>query len=241
MVVALDDAQRARIESNLGLVHTLARGFSGRGVPYDDLVQEGTVGLMHAAEGFDERRQVRFSTYAACWIRRALIDALDGERIIRIPAKARRRMAAIARAESELRAMHSATPTPAAIAERAGLSVDQVDTLQAAAQVTASLDEPPGADGIRLTETVPDPDPVDPWNELHDKETQREIRTRLGVLGERQRQVLVRRYGLDSDGGHTHAQIAAAIGIGEERSRQLEHEALNRLRAFERHEPLAAV
>jgi RNA polymerase primary sigma factor len=235
-----ETTREATITSNLGLVHSLAQAYRGRGVSYDDLVQEGTVGLVQAVERFDEHRDVRFSTYAAWWIRRALIDALGQARTIRIPAKARRSMAAVGRAESELRALASGSPTPDAIAERAGLSVERVHTLHGAARVTASLDEPVGEDGAQLADLVPDPDPVDPWRRLDEKETRREIRSRLRVLPERQREVLVRRYGLGGDEGRTHGEIATSLGIGEERSRQLEHEALHRLRVLEEHQPLAA-
>jgi RNA polymerase primary sigma factor len=91
------DAKEEMIESNLGLVHALARTYRGRGVPFDDLVQEGTVGLVKAVERFDHRREVKFSTYAVWWIRRSILDALAGSNVIRIPAKANRQLAAVRR------------------------------------------------------------------------------------------------------------------------------------------------
>src|SRR3954470_11026059 len=114
VAVAVEQTNEAMIESNLGLVHSAAQSYRGRGVPYD-LVQEGTLGLMHAVERFDPDRGVKFSTYAAWWIRRALIDALGEARAIRLPSKARRGLAAVKAAERELRA-----PAPEAIAERTG-------------------------------------------------------------------------------------------------------------------------
>ena len=81
------DAKEEMIESNLGLVHALARTYRGRGVPFDDLVQEGTVGLVKAVERFDHRREVKFSTYAVWWIRRSILDALAGSNVIRIPVE----------------------------------------------------------------------------------------------------------------------------------------------------------
>lgn len=102
-------ARDEMIESNLRLVIALARPFRGRGVPYADLIQEGTVGLVHAVEGFDHRRGHKFSTYAVWWIRRALQDALTDAQVIRVPQKAGRQLAAINRASAELERTGSAT------------------------------------------------------------------------------------------------------------------------------------
>jgi RNA polymerase sigma factor (sigma-70 family) len=109
--VVLQQTQEAMIEANLGLVRAAAQAFRGRGVPYDDLVQEGTLGLMQAVQRFDPGRGVKFSTYAAWWIRGALTDALRQAPAIRIPEKAQRGLAAVKRAERELR-----DPAPEAIA-----------------------------------------------------------------------------------------------------------------------------
>ena len=91
VAVAVGQTKEAMIESNLGLVHSAAQAYRGRGVPYDDLVQEGTIGLMQAIQRFDPARGVKFSTYAAWWIRGALIEALGQAPAIRLPDKARRR------------------------------------------------------------------------------------------------------------------------------------------------------
>jgi RNA polymerase primary sigma factor len=228
-----EQTRAAMIESNLGLVHALAKPYRGRGVAHDDLVQEGTVGLIHAVDRFDPDRGVRFSTYAAWWIRRALIDALDQARVIRMPAKAQRSLGAVKRAETDLRGPTSGPAGDEAIAERTGLSAERVRSLRTAAQVTASLDEPVGEDGAPRAELVADPDPIDPWRHLDDLETRRRAWSLLDVLPRRQREVLVRRYGLAGGEPQTHAQIAGALGIGDERSRQLENEALRRLRELD--------
>jgi RNA polymerase sigma factor (sigma-70 family) len=232
-MVRADQTRAAMIESNLGLVHALAQAYRGRGVADDDLVQEGTVGLIQAVDRFDPDRGVKFSTYAAWWIRRALIDALGQARSIRMPAKAARSLSAVRRAETELRGPTSGSASDQAVAERTGLSAEPVRSLRAAARVTASLDEPVGEDGAPRAELVADPDPVDPWRHLEDLETSRRARALLKVLPRRQREVLVRRYGLADGKVQTHAQIAAALGIGDERSRQLENEALLRLRELD--------
>jgi len=228
VAVAVGQTKEAMIESNLGLVHSAAQAYRGRGVPYDDLVQEGTFGLIQAVERFDPGRGVKFSTYAAWWIRGALIDALGQAHAIRLPDKARRGLAAVKRAERELR-----DPGPEAIAERTGLGAGRVRSLRDAAQVAASLDEPVGADGPPLVELVADPDPADPWRRLDAHETRRRVWSLLKVLPRRHREVLIRRYGLAGGVEQPHAQVAAALGIGDERSRQLEHEALRRLRELE--------
>ena len=222
-------ARDEMVEANLRLVYAIARPYRGRGVPFEDLVQAGAVGLVRAVERFDHRRGLRFSTFAAWWIRRALIDCIGQARTIRLPLDAGRGIAAIRRAEAELRRTPQ-PPTPEAIADRTGLSADRVRTLRDAARVTASLDEPVGADGAPLADLVADPSPVDPWHALDERETRRQLRSMLKVIPRRHREVLVRRYGIDGDRAETHAEIAASLGVGEERSRQLEREALRRLR-----------
>ena len=226
--MTVEQTNEAMTESNLGLVHSAAQAYRGRGVPYDDLVQEGTLGLMQAVERFDPARGVKFSAYAAWWIRRALIDALGQARAIRLPDKAQRGLAAVKAAEREL-----GNPAPEAIAERTGLGAARVRSLRDAAHVAASLDEPVREDGTPLVELVADPAPIDPWRHFDEHETRRQVWSLLKVLPRRHREVLVRRYGLAGGEEQTHAQVAAALGIGAERSRQLEHEALRRLREIE--------
>jgi RNA polymerase primary sigma factor len=197
-----NNAKEEMIESNLGLVYFIARGYAGRGVTFEDLVQEGTVGLVRAVERFDHRRGVRFSTYVVTWIRHALIDALGQARTIRIPKG--------------------------------------VAKLREAPRVTASLDQEVGEDGASLVELVADPDPVDPCRHVDEQETLRQVWSMLRTLPQRHRAVLVRRYGLDGEGARSHAEIGRSLGVGQERSRQLEREALNRLRDLGGGRPLAA-
>jgi RNA polymerase primary sigma factor len=185
-------AKEQMIESNVGLVYALAGPYRGRGVPFDDLVQEGVVGLIRAVERFDHRRGRRFSTYAAWWIRHSFMDALDKARPIRIP--------------------------PAAARQRAQRDLPRV---------TASLDESISEDGTPLYELIADEDDQPPWQRAAELESRREVWSMLRKLPARHRQVLVRRYGLVGDHVQTHAQIGASLGVGEERSRQLERQALH--------------
>jgi RNA polymerase primary sigma factor len=189
-------ARDAMIVSNLGLVHSLAARYAGRGAAFEDLVQEGTVGLMRAVERFDHRRGVKFSTYAAWWIRRSLLDALSAERAIRIPPAARRQVAAIERAQDERRRSGPRVATDETIAERIGLSARAVETLRAAPRESASLDEPVGDGFAPLGDLVADQTARGAPEQAEDNETRREVWAMLRLLHRRHRQVLVRRYGL---------------------------------------------
>ncbi len=222
------EAKQLMVESNLRLVLAVARAYAGQGVPFSDLVQEGTIGLVRAVERFDHRRGARFSTYAVVLIRRSILEAVGGERTIRIPAQARRQIAAVLRAEAELRrAGH--LPSEEAISDRTGLSMTSVRALRDAARVTASLDQPVGEEGQTYGELVADPRSVDPAERAGAAEELADLRSMLRLLPERHRQVLLRRYGLGRFRPQTHREISRWLGVGEERSRQLEREALHRL------------
>jgi RNA polymerase primary sigma factor len=223
-------AKEELVTANLRLVSSFAARYQGRGVPFEDLVQEGTVGLLRAAERFDHRRELRFSTYAGWWIRRALAEAVGGVRAIRVPAHARRRMAAIARANDDLRREAGGAPTTGAIAQRTGLSERTVRTLETSARVAASLDEPVGEHATPLIELIAGTDGSDVWLPAETAEARRSVWAMLRLLPARHRDVVLRRYGFIGDRAHSHEEIAAHLGVGVERSRQLEGEALHRLR-----------
>jgi RNA polymerase primary sigma factor len=225
-------AKDRMIEGNLRLVFAIARAYSDGRVPFADLVQEGTIGLIRAVERFDHRRQVKFSTYAVWWIRRAILNALADSGVIRIPAKANRQLASILRAEAEIERDRPRRATDAEIAERARLNVKTVGALRRVARVTVSLDQPVGDDKTPLLELVPDDRSADPSELAIAREQRSELATMLGLLPERQREVLIRRYGLDGSRPQSHREIGEGLGVGEVRSGQLEREALHRLRSM---------
>ena len=225
-------AKEHMIESNLRLVYAIATSYRNRGVPFADLVQEGTLGLVRAVEGFDHRRGLKFSTYAVWWIRRSLLDAIADSRVIRIPAKANQQLAAVRRAEAELQLLGPHRASNAAVAARTGLSPQTICSLRCAARVTASLDEAVGEDTTPLCDRVADERAIDPSEAAIAREDRHQVSEMLRLLPQRHREVLVRRYGLDGREVETHQEIGRWLGVGEERSRQIEREALHRLRSM---------
>ncbi|MGO9487668.1 MAG: RNA polymerase sigma factor RpoD/SigA [Solirubrobacteraceae bacterium] len=223
-------AKREMIEGNLPLVFAIAKGYRGRGVQFEDLIQEGTVGLVRAVEGFDHRRGLKFSTYAVWWIRRSFLDAIEAGRTIRIPAKAAQHFAAVRRAEMEIERGGIRAASAEAIAQRTGLSTLNVRNIRGAPRVTASLDEPMSEDATPLGDLIGDPHAVDPAEHTAEREARREAWALLRLLPERHRQVLIRRYGIGGGRPQGHKEVGDWLGVKEERSRQLEREALHRLR-----------
>jgi RNA polymerase sigma factor (sigma-70 family) len=217
------------IERNLGLIHAIAKPYRHCGVPFSDLVQEGTVGLIRAVDGFDSHRRLKFSTYAVWWIRRSVLDAIGAAQTIRIPAQAARRLSAVRRAEQELERAGACAGSADIVAERTGLSVSCVRTLRVAARVTASLDESRNRSRA-LSETVADPRCADLGENVTRGEIHQQAWQLLRLLPKRHRLVLVRRYGIGGGPAQSHGEISARLGVSEERCRQLEREALHRLR-----------
>jgi RNA polymerase primary sigma factor len=172
-------AKERLIESNLGLVMAVARTYRGGTVAFADLVQEGAIGLVRAAERFDHRRGLKFSTYAVWWIRRAMLDAIAGSNVIRLPAKASEQRALVRRAEEELAHIAPGRPSDSAIAQRTGLRIATVRSLRVAARVTASLDEPIGEDTTPLRELVADGRAVDPPESAIERESRDEVSAML--------------------------------------------------------------
>jgi RNA polymerase primary sigma factor len=227
-----DDARRTMIESNLRLVVTIARRFSATGLPIGDLVQEGNLGLMRAVEKFDWRMGFKFSTYATWWIRQAIArGAADrGTRAIRLPVHVDEQMGRLWRTRARMQELLGREPGDDELADAMGMPVDRILRLKDTTQAVTSLDAPVGEDGAHLQDLLEDDSAVGP-DELAVAAIGREaLEQVLNALPDRERRVLVLRFGLDSGTPRTLDEVGKVMGFSRERARQVERDALASLR-----------
>lgn len=233
-----DEAARKRmIESNLRLVVNIARRYKPRGMSLADLIEEGNLGLMRAVEKFDPERGFRFSTYATWWIRQAIERAIMNQaRTIRLPINVVKDLNGCLRAARELTQHLDHEPSSAEIARRVDKSAQEVSRLMGLNERVASVDVPLGPDGdTSLVDTIADDPGRDPSEALQAELVRQRIAAWLSHLTDRQREVLVRRFGLLGHESSTLEEVGREIGLTRERVRQIQVEALERLRrALER-------
>lgn len=225
------DAIRSMVNSNLRLVVSIAREYIGRGIPLPDLIQEGSIGLLIAAQKFDYTMQCRFSTYATKWIRQSITRyLLNHAGVIRVPRQTMEKMRKVLAVKAKLLQESGQDPTVEEIAQRCEETPDKVKKLLELVPEICSLDAPAGEnDESTLQMLLEDVHAPQPQEELVRRELTRILDEMLSVLEPRQQQVLRLRYGMEDGICHTLSQIGTILGISKERARQVERQALDKL------------